>query len=89
MSEKSKSSEIRYVGVKENLAYGFANAGQVFGYNLFAGSYLSMFFVKVFGIPFQAVSTMILVLGIWESTTRLWVRLLIKHEHAMARFDLI
>lgn len=59
--------ETRYVGVKENLAYGFANAGQVFGYNLFAGSYLSMFFVKVFGIPSQAVATMILVLGIWDT----------------------
>lgn len=64
MSEKK---EIRYVGVKENLAYGLANAGQVFGYNLFAGSYLSMFFVKVFGIPAQAVATMILVLGIWDT----------------------
>ena len=67
MSEKNKTDEIRYVGVKENLAYGFANAGQVFGYNLFAGSYLSMFFVKVFGIPSQAVATMILVLGIWDT----------------------
>ena len=63
MAEKEK----RYVGVKENLAYGFANAGQVFGYNLFAGSYLSMFFVKVFGIRPEAVGTMILVLGIWDT----------------------
>jgi GPH family glycoside/pentoside/hexuronide:cation symporter/probable glucitol transport protein GutA len=39
----------------------------VFGYNLFAGSYLSLFFVKVFGIPSAAVSTMILVLGIWDT----------------------
>ncbi len=67
MSENKNNAEVRYVGVKENLAYGFANAGQVFGYNLFAGSFLSMFFVKVFGIPFQAVSTMILVLGIWDT----------------------
>ena len=57
----------RYVGVKENLAYGFANAGQVFGYNLFAGGYLSLFFIKVFGIPEKAVATMILVLGIWDT----------------------
>lgn len=63
MAEKEK----RYVGIKENLAYGFANAGQVFGYNLFAGSYLSMFFVKVFGIPPEAVGTMIFVLGIWDT----------------------
>ena len=61
------TKEIRYVGVKENLAYGFANAGQVFGYNLVAGGYLSLFFTKVFGIPATAVSTMILFLGIWDA----------------------
>ena len=65
MAEKEK--EIRYVGVRENLAYGFANAGQVFGYNLVAGGYLSLFFTKVFGIPETAVATMILVLGIWDT----------------------
>ena len=63
----SETKEIRYVGVKENLAYGFANAGQVFGYNLVAGGYLSLFFTKVFGIPAAAVSTMILFLGIWDA----------------------
>lgn len=62
-----KENERRYVGVKENLAYGFANAGQVFGYNLVAGGYLSLFFTKVFGIPEQAVATMIIVLGIWDT----------------------
>lgn len=67
MAQQSDKKETRYVGVKENLAYGLANAGQVFGYNLFAGSFLSMFFVKVFGIPSQAVATMILVLGIWDT----------------------
>ena len=66
MNEKTTAVK-RYVGVKENLAYGFANAGQVFGYNLFAGGYLSLFFIKVFGIPEQAVATMILVLGIWDT----------------------
>lgn len=65
MADSNK--ETRYVGVKENLAYGFANAGQVFGYNLVAGGYLSLFFTKVFGIPAAAVSTMILVLGIWDT----------------------
>lgn len=67
MSDEQQKKDIRYVGVKENLAYGLANAGQVFGYNLFAGSFLSMFFVKVFGIPSGAVATMILVLGIWDT----------------------
>ena len=61
------NKDIRYVGVKENLAYGFANAGQVFGYNLVAGGYLSLFFTKVFGIPGKAVATMILILGIWDT----------------------
>ncbi|MBQ7741252.1 MAG: MFS transporter [Eubacterium sp.] len=66
MSDK-KQDALRYVGVKENLAYGFANAGQVFGYNLFAGGYLSLFFTKVFGIPASAVGTMILILGMWDA----------------------
>ncbi len=64
MAEKS---EIRYVSPKETLAYGLANSGQVFGYNLVAGGYLSLFFTKVFGLPSEAVSTMILFLGIWDT----------------------
>ncbi|MCC8016456.1 MAG: glycoside-pentoside-hexuronide (GPH):cation symporter [Clostridiales bacterium] len=67
MSEVKEEKEVRYVGVRENLAYGFANAGQVFGYNLVAGGYLSLFFTKVFGIPGEAVATMILILGIWDT----------------------
>ena len=63
----TENKDIRYVGVKENLAYGFANAGQCFGYNLVAGGYLSLFFTKVFGIPTEAVATMILILGIWDT----------------------
>ena len=65
MEEKKK--EIRYVGVKENLLFGLANAGQCFSYNMFTGSYLSLFFVKVFGIPPGAVATMLLVLGVWDT----------------------
>ena len=63
----NNSIERHFVGVKELLAYGFANAGQVFGYNMVAGGYLSLFFTKVFGIPAEAVATMILVLGIWDT----------------------
>ncbi len=59
--------DIRYVGVKETLAYGIANAGQCFGYNIIAGSYLSLFFVKVFGVPPEAVATMMLILGLWDT----------------------
>ena len=65
MEENKK--EIRYVGVKENLLFGLANAGQCFSYNMFTGSFLSLFFVKVFGIPPGAVATMLLVLGIWDT----------------------
>ena len=64
---EGKKKEIRYVGVKENLLFGLANAGQCFSYNMFTGSYLSLFFVKVFGIPTGAVATMLLVLGIWDT----------------------
>ncbi len=59
--------DVRYVGVKENLLYGLANAGQCFSYNMFTGSFLSLFFIKVFGIPNGAVATMLLVLGIWDT----------------------
>ena len=46
---ENRKKEVRYVGVKENLLFGLANAGQCFSYNMFTGSYLSLFFVKVFG----------------------------------------
>lgn len=59
--------DIRYVGVKETLAYGIANAGQCFGYNIIAGSYLSLFFTKVFGVPPEAVAAMMLILGLWDT----------------------
>ena len=64
---EEKKTDIRYVGVRENLLYGLANAGQCFSYNMFTGSFLSLFFVKVFGIPTGAVATMLLVLGIWDT----------------------
>ncbi len=59
--------DIRYVGVKETLIYGIANAGQCFGYNIIAGSYLSLFFTKVFGVPPTAVAAMMLFLGLWDT----------------------
>ena len=61
------NGDIRYVGVKETVAYGIANAGQCFGYNIIAGSYLSLFFVKVFGVPPEAVAAMMLFLGLWDT----------------------
>lgn len=62
---ETKLEEKRYVGFKENLFYGLANGGQVFGYNIFT-TYLSFFFVTVFGLPPQAVAFMVLVTGIWD-----------------------
>ncbi len=59
--------DIRYVGVKETVIYGLANAGQCFGYNIIAGSYLSLFFTKVFGVPPTAVAAMMLFLGLWDT----------------------
>ena len=61
------NGDIRYVGVKETAIYGIANAGQCFGYNIIAGSYLSLFFVKVFGVPAEIVGTMMLILGLWDT----------------------
>ena len=61
------NGDIRYVGVKETVAYGIANAGQCFGYNIIAGSYLSLFFLKVFGVPPEAVAAMMLFLGLWDT----------------------
>lgn len=66
MEKTTLKKPVRYVGIKENLIYGIANSGQVFSYNMFAGSYLSYFFVKVFGIPSEAVATMVFILGIWD-----------------------
>lgn len=63
---ETKLEEKRYVGVKENLIYGLANGGQVFGYNIFTTN-LSFFFLTVFGIPPAAVSFMMIVTGIWDA----------------------
>lgn len=66
LAAEVKLEEKRYVGVRENLMYGVANGGQVFGYNIFT-TYVSFFFVTVFGIPPAAVALMVLVTGIWDT----------------------
>lgn len=58
--------ERQYVGVKETLLYGVANGGQVIGYNL-VRMQLTFFLVTVFGVPAQAVATMVFVLGFWDA----------------------
>ncbi len=64
MSEEKK--EMRYVGVKETLIYGIANGGQCIGYNMVRAQ-LTFFLVTVFGVPAQAVTMMILLMGFWDA----------------------
>ena len=66
MAAEVKLEEKRYVGIKETLIYGVANGGQVMGYNIFT-TYLSLFFVTVFGIPPKAVAFMIVLTGVWDT----------------------
>lgn len=58
--------EKRYVGVKETLVYGIANGGQCIGYNMVRAQ-LTFFLVTVFGVPAEAVATMILIMGFWDA----------------------
>lgn len=66
MANTANSTQKRYVGVKETLIYGIANGGQVIGYNL-VRQQLTLFLVTVFGIPWQAVTIMISVMGVWDT----------------------
>lgn len=66
MANTANSTQKRYVGVKETLIYGIANSGQVIGYNL-VRQQLTLFLVTVFGIPWQAVTIMISVMGVWDT----------------------
>ncbi len=56
----------RYVSFKETTLYGIANGGQVIGYNMVRNQ-LTFFLVTVFGVPAQAVATMILAIGLWDA----------------------
>ncbi len=56
----------RYVSTKESLIYGIANGGQVIGYNMVRNQ-LTFYLVTVFGVPAEAVATMIFVLGLWDA----------------------
>lgn len=66
MSGGESIKEKRYVGVKETLLYGVANGGQVIGYNL-VRMQLTFFLVTVFGVPSEAVTLMVLILGLWDA----------------------
>ena len=66
MQNETAVRERRYVGVKETFLYGVANGGQVIGYNL-VRMQLTFYLVTVFGVPAQAVSTMIFALGLWDA----------------------
>lgn len=62
----TETKQKRYVGVKETLIYGIANGGQCIGYNMVRAQ-LTFFLVTVFGVPAEAVATMILVIGFWDA----------------------
>lgn len=66
MATGEKVKEKSYVGVKETVLYGVANGGQVIGYNL-VRMQLTFYLVTVFGIPSQAVTLMILIMGFWDA----------------------
>ncbi|MCR5484010.1 MAG: glycoside-pentoside-hexuronide (GPH):cation symporter [Clostridiales bacterium] len=57
----------RYVGFKESLAYGLASGGKSFIAAPTQSGYLSIFFIKVFGLPAGAVSFMMLLSGMWDA----------------------
>lgn len=62
----TETKQKRYVGVKETLIYGIANGGQCIGYNMVRAQ-LTFFLVTVFGVPAEAVGTMILLMGFWDA----------------------
>lgn len=64
--QTSATPEKRYVGIKEIACYGVACGGQNIGYNM-VRSQLTFFLVTVFGIPSQAVATMIFAMGLWDA----------------------
>ncbi len=66
LAENGGFADRKYVGYKETVLYGIANSGQTFGYGIIT-SYLSFFYVNVFGIPAPAVAAMIAVVGIWDT----------------------
>lgn len=66
MQTTARLQEKRYVTLRETALYGVANGGQVIGYNL-VRMQLTFFMVTVFGIPSQAVTAMVLVLGLWDA----------------------
>ncbi len=63
---KEISTEKSYVGLKETVLYGVANGGQCLGYNLLR-SQLTFFLVTVCRIPAEAVATMVLIMGTWDT----------------------
>lgn len=66
MVQDVTKKEKRYVGVKETVLFGVANGGQSFGYTL-VRMQMTFFLVTVFGIPPEAVSLMILIMGFWDA----------------------
>lgn len=64
--EEKTLKQPRYVGVKETLIYGIANGGQCIGYNMVRAQ-MTFFLVTVMGVPAQAVTAMITIMGFWDA----------------------
>ncbi len=56
----------RYVGVKETLIYGIANGGQCISYNMIK-SQMSFFYVSVFGIHPDFISSLLVFMAFWDA----------------------
>lgn len=70
----------KYISKRENLIYGVANGGQVFGYSLIS-SYLMYFYVNVFSVDPKILSVVFLIGGIWDIVNNSIIGLFIDHKN--------
>ena len=54
------------IGIREKIGYGFGDMASSMFWKLF-GSYLMIFYTKVFGMPAEVVGTMFLITRVWDS----------------------
>lgn len=70
----------KYISKRENLIYGIANGGQVFGYSLVT-SYLMYFYVNVFSIDTRIISLIFFIGGIWDIINNPLIGVFIDHKN--------
>lgn len=76
----SSYGDEKYVSKRENIIYGIANGGQVFGYSLVT-SYLMYFYVNVFSIDARIISLIFFIGGIWDIINNPLIGLFIDHKN--------